>query len=509
MVKKLLLPFTGLAAILAALVWLLVADRSGSTAPDPPLPASLSRVEPAVLELVHQGRSAVLADRLNPQRWIELGMVFDANANPAQAATCYAQAAALEATNARAWFLLAQARYALSEYGEAIEAMRRAATLMSEYTAAHWRLGFWLLEQGDLVGAEASFTRATRQAPGDPAGWFGLAMVRMRQQRDEEAAGILEQVLEWTPVNRHFANQLLCTVYRRLGRVEDAERALLASAGGAVTWPDPWTNEVSNFHRGAGWKIELPIRLLAMGRVNESIGMLEGFLRADPDDSVLLSNLAIAYRESGQLDRSIATLEKAIDAREHYHQAHFNLGLAYLRKAERTRNSAEVVEFERLAWRHAEFALQVNPSYPSGHGLLGMLRERRGEHDEALREYRVAAADHASAQYWLERESALLAKLGRWDRAIESLQEMLIRFAPQPTYLYDLAIAQVNAGRMEAAATTVQRFARLWPMDGRVEELRRRLASPAGAPMRIEAGSPGAPGSPDANAARLPREGER
>lgn len=449
--------------------------QNGAEAAAPPIPSDLSRTGAALVELIHRTRSLVAQVPDNPTGWLELGMVYESNESWKLARECYEQAVVLDQQCVRCWYRVAMTRREENAYEPAIEAMRRVITLQDDYAPAHWGLGFWLLEQGDLDQADVSFKRSTQIAPRDPAGWFGLAQLRLQLGRNDEVIRILESVRDWTPVNRSFAQLLLGTAYRRVGRLEEAERALAGGSARQAAWIDPWSLEIQTYNRGLKWKVRQSVQLLAEGRIDVAIDRLNGFLRSEPDNYVLLGNLAIAYRTNGQLDRSIETLQRVVALRQSYYKGHFNLGLAYFMKGQQASEPREATALMRLADDHAERTLSLNPSYASGHGLKGLLHERRGEFEAALSEYRLAAKEQEGGRNWLMSRCRLLASLNRWEDTIETLEELMNRYEPQPDDMFGLFLAQINAGRTDESVQTANRYLQRWPDDARAGQLRQAL----------------------------------
>ncbi len=74
-------------------------------------------------------------------------MVCEANGLVGAARDAYANAAAIQASEAKWWFHLAAVEARLGKLDDAVRDMRRAIELNPTYAPAHWRLGLWLLDQ--------------------------------------------------------------------------------------------------------------------------------------------------------------------------------------------------------------------------------------------------------------------------------------------------------------------------------------------------------------------------
>jgi tetratricopeptide (TPR) repeat protein len=279
-------------------------------------------------------------------------------------------------------------------------------------------------------------------------------------------------LLTWLKVNRSLANQLLGTVYQRLGRREDAERALLASDDSPVYWADPWMAEVTAFDRNERWKSDVPKQLVAAGRTDEALLMLERLLQEEPDHPTLLNNLGIVYRTVGRIDEAINAHTRSLQLNENLADGHFNIALSYLMRIERETDESQIQETVRRVTQHLDALERLNPTYEGAYGIRGFLRERLGDTEGAIEAYRLAGRRIEGSEAWLGRLANLLLTAGRWEEAIEVLDQLGYRYTPQPKFVYQLAVAQLNAGRLEAALATVDHFRTQWPDDNQAAQLR-------------------------------------
>src|SRR5207237_1826986 len=138
----------------------------------------------------------------------------------------YAAATAVSGAEAKWWYRLAFVQARSGHMDDAVRNVRRAIDLDGTYAPAHWRLGLWLLDRDDTAGAERAFTRAGELNPSDVSAAAGLARVYLQRGQNQQAADVLERALAKNPGDR-YAMQLLGTAYRRLGRADEAEFALV------------------------------------------------------------------------------------------------------------------------------------------------------------------------------------------------------------------------------------------------------------------------------------------
>lgn len=76
---------------------------------------------------------------------------------------------------------------------------------------------------GRLIQAEKVYDGILAQAPDQPDAVHLLGLVRMEQDRDEEAVALMERALALFPEAPHFHHNI-AGIYRRMGRLEEAEK---------------------------------------------------------------------------------------------------------------------------------------------------------------------------------------------------------------------------------------------------------------------------------------------
>jgi tetratricopeptide (TPR) repeat protein len=108
---------------------------------------------------------------------------------------------------------------------KALELYRRAARRAPESARPHYRIGRALMTQGRLEDAEKAFTKASALDPKMPEPLGFLGEIQLKRGDVDLALGTLERAVQVAP--EYFeAHYHLAQVYRRLGRAEEAARAL-------------------------------------------------------------------------------------------------------------------------------------------------------------------------------------------------------------------------------------------------------------------------------------------
>ena len=158
--------------------------------PDPPDLASLGPLDPAVKTLLDERTAAVRAARSDATSWGGLGTAFEANGLLAAAETAYAEAARLDSREPRWLYRIALLRARRGDLDGALADMDRVIHLAPTYAPARWHRGQWLLDRGEVPGAESAFRAVLQSVPNDPAASAGLARVFLA--RGENAAAVKE-----------------------------------------------------------------------------------------------------------------------------------------------------------------------------------------------------------------------------------------------------------------------------------------------------------------------------
>ena len=446
--------------------------------PEPPLPADVGNTDPAIIELFEDRADEVRQRAEDPLSWQRLGMVYHAHGRLELALECYRKSLTLAPNDARSRYFLALAQERLGRFDDAVSNLQRVTELDAAYAPAHWRLGLWLLNNGDIEGARREVEQARTLAPTDRAAKLALARVQLQASLPEEAARLIERHLAGAPGDA-YAHSLLGRAYRQLGRGAAAERELNLGRGSEPRWRDPWSDEVDAERTGFRAALDAAITQLDAAP-DRAVTELERLRSQEPDNVGLLINLGIGYRRSGRLEDSIEALLEAVRLQPARPLAHLHLAVTYGAMSRDDgappKSGADRTLFQR-ALTHAERTIVLRPDSAKGHAVRADLLTAAGRIDEAVESFLRAADLEPDAPEWLYHAASLRTRQGRWQQAIPLLERCLERAPEHVDALFLLGASQANVGRFDDAAETLERARRLAPEDPKiqqaVEQLRR------------------------------------
>ncbi|MFP4040157.1 MAG: tetratricopeptide repeat protein [Desulfosudaceae bacterium] len=128
--------------------------------------------------------------------------------------------------------------------------------------------------------------------------------------------------------------------------------------------------------------------LLSLKQPREAVSHLERALAIDPDLSQALINLGIAYKKIGKPDQALQSFQKNINlsgVKNYLHLAFFHIGDIYM----------EQDNLEEAA-RYFKKAVRRLPSYQEARLNLGVVLQRQGQIDPALKHYHQVVGQEKS-----------------------------------------------------------------------------------------------------------------
>jgi len=185
------------------------------------------------------------------------------------------------------------------------EASRKALELDPELAVAHTARGVALSVGGRHEEAEQAFETAIRLDPQLFDAYYFYARDCFTQGKAEKAIQYYEKACAIRPED--YQAPLLCAqIYSDLGREEEAADARRRGVRAAAERLDLSPDDVRALYMGANG-------LVALGQRARGLVWARRAMELEPDEPMLLYNLACIYSLAEEADEAIACLEKAVE----------------------------------------------------------------------------------------------------------------------------------------------------------------------------------------------------
>ena len=187
---------------------------------------------------------------------------------------------------------------------EATKASERALQIDPDLAEAHASRGLAYLICEDYELAESEFNIALDLNPSSYEAYYYYGRTRFHQGDMEKAAELFEKAAEVNP-DDYQSRLLRVQVLSGLGRLEEAEKEAIQGIAAAERHLEWNPDDARAFHLGAG-------SLILLGDIDRAERWLQRALAIDPDDSVVLYNVACNYANIGNIELALDYLEQAI-----------------------------------------------------------------------------------------------------------------------------------------------------------------------------------------------------
>jgi tetratricopeptide (TPR) repeat protein len=312
-----------------------------------------------------------------------------------------------------------------------------------------------LYAQGDRVScAIAAFEASIKLEDPNWEAHYNLAIALLSKGDRVRAVRELRTAIQQKPdsVSSHFALGTVLEDEKKLGEAEEQFRT--------TQQLDP------HFAPGA---LKLSQVLISEGKPQAAVACLQDSIQqgapADQAES-LRAALGIGYAEAGDTGKGLATLKDLVAAQPNSADAHFQLGLLYVRKGEPTDEEAAVREFrEALRLENTLDAARI----AQGRVLISL--QRYSDAMPVLRDYTRRQPKDAQGFYALGLTYRGLKQSGA---AVDSFQRA-VGLDPQDAAIhFDLGTLLASTGQTDAAIPQLEAAERIQPSD---PETHRELAS--------------------------------
>ena len=193
---------------------------------------------------------------------------------------------------------------------------------------------------------------------------------------------------------------------------------------------------------------------LMQSRHDKSVPLLQKALEIKPNYPDAHNNLGVALAEQGDLEAAIASYNTALQLKSNYPDAHNNLGVALAKQGDLD---------PAIASYHT--SLQLNPNYPDAYYNLGVALAKQGDLDAAIATYHTALQLKSNYPDAHNNLGVALAEQGDLDAAIASYHTALQLKPDYPDAYYNLGVALADQGDLDAAIASYKSALQLKPND--------------------------------------------
>ncbi|HKQ24359.1 MAG TPA: XrtA/PEP-CTERM system TPR-repeat protein PrsT [Burkholderiales bacterium] len=275
--------------------WLERAHRANPASVQPPL--MMARFYAQAGEVNKALEAAQQAQAINPENvdvLDALGAIQMAAGQKLQASVTYRKLATLQPNSPGALYRLATAQAINDEQAAAVSTLRKALSLKPGFIDAQVALADLEVRAGRFQEAMTIARQVQQQAPKSPLGFVLEGDVLMAEEKFSQAVEVYESA------NSIGKSGLLATkmhkAYAQAGRPDEAERQLAL-----------WLKQSPG---DAAVRLYAAEASLKSGKYQNAIEHYERLLPKQPDNVMVLNNLAWAYQKVGD-KRALATAEHA------------------------------------------------------------------------------------------------------------------------------------------------------------------------------------------------------
>lgn len=362
---------------------LLLSGSAGAQSPQlsPIPPVDTLAMEPAVREQIEASRRELEDARKRlpagspdlAEAYGRCGQIHSLYKLNEAARACFENAARLAPADGRWAYFLGTLLQTAGELEGAAARLARAVELRPRDPAALIRLGEVRLRLGRLDEARQAFEAALPLAGAGAVAHFGLGRVALARGDAAAAAQHFEATLASQPGASEVRNPL-ATAYRKLGRQEDARKALAGYGEGRVTFPDPLMERVAALNTGSRQHVVAGTTALRERRFAEAAESLRQALETGSgEDATVWANYGVALERLGDAAGAERSYRKALELQPANVRAHYNLGTLLAARGERW----EGIE-------HLETAARLDPESRDALFNLGQALAEAGEPARAL-----------------------------------------------------------------------------------------------------------------------------
>jgi tetratricopeptide (TPR) repeat protein len=367
--------------------------------------------------------------------------------------------------NVAGLILLGNTLAGLSNLGDAVSVLERAAALAPERTGIYTNIGVFRLAQNDRSQAEAAFTKAVEESKGSPESLVGLGNFYRAVRRYNDAERTLKLAYSTAP-KLPLVNDALASFYVEAGRPKEAETPLkalvtitgttqsryalasyyasVAQYAAALRTLRELTEDPHEFGTAT---TQIALIQYAMGKHSDAHVTLATVLARTPNDSNALTTAARLLLADNRVDEAYSRATLAVQA-----DSKSAIALLTLGRVQRARRAFEG------ATRSFNEALTADPSLLSAMLELADLHLRRRHIDSAVEfAERAVRTEPSSLAAHLMVVKVLGVRSQDHGRADEAMTTLLKQFPDSAAVYAALGSLSLDKQDQKTAATAFTR----------------------------------------------------
>ena len=357
------------------------------------------------------------------------------------AAATYEVARRLASRDRRWWYLAGLLETARGRHGDALPLLERAAALAPGDLAGRLRVAEALLETGDLKGSEPLLLDLAREPRTAAPAEYGAGRVAMA--RADYAGAIVHFQRAVTAFPKFgAAHYALALAYRRLGRTDEAEKALDRQQQCVACWPateDAVAALIPAAREDAAAVLKRGIQAATEGNVQGAIDAHERALVLSPGLVQARVNLITLYGRSQRWTDAEKQYREVMASDRNVGEAHANYAQVLIAQ----RRAADAIPVFRDA-------IASSPGDGVARNGLGLALEMTGDAAGALAAYQQAVTDAPTLRVARFNYGRALVAAGRLKEAIAEFGKLQKPEDEETArYLFALSAARVRAGDIE------------------------------------------------------------
>ena len=396
----------------------------------------------------------------------QLGKLYHSNGFYDEASQCWRTLCKIQPRSAMWYYYLADALRLAGDESSTGPLLKTCAALQPDYAPGWLKWGTFEFAAGRHESAETCFSKRLEIMPSDSYAAVGLARICLQQNKNDTAIQWLQKAITGKPdlpTSHNLLARLLAESGDEAGA--DQQRWLGTSAGRYREAPDPWLENLNDYC----YDID---HLLMLGSVDyqtlyrdHGLRYFERALSLNPENPEALEALGRIYLDEKNFEKARIIFEKAILLPEASATVYVRLSDA-LRQLERLPEALAVTQL----------GLGKKPEDPDLQNAMGTIYDAMGRYQEAITAFQATMIDVEHSAEANLNIALVKEHQGKKEEAIEYLHRALAIRPQYPQAQAELGVLELDAWRLDSAATYILEFYNNYPGSMRARELMSQLS---------------------------------